>query len=186
MTVNLYNDLEKKFKEKQLQRNADSLRLHHPENRMEMNSINTEIKNTTKDLEKLGAIKLKVSKKEAATHFEKIGYKVRYEEPFWAIINTLSKVSYVVERFPTMKDLGIDEEEEVAVPFYRQCTFQQDTKTQVAWIDEMGIRLGSRVRFKDDDSGWWKVTTIGDHRMPEVQARVLERQYLKHRETTDI
>lgn len=175
--MNLYNELEKKFREKQLQRNAHSLRENHPEHRMELNVINTEIKNATKDLEKLGALKLKLSKKEAASHFEKLGYRVRYEDPFWVIINTLSKVGYVEERFPTMKDLGIDEEDDMGMPFYRQCTLQQEAKTQVVWLEEIGIRLGSRVRLKGDSSGWWKITDIGNHRIPEPQAGVLERQY---------
>jgi len=172
-----YDDLASRFKAIQLQKNEESLRFHHPLYRMEKAAIDKQIKEITKNFTVSGHSRNSSSHLEVAKHFENLGYKSQQtNETSWLIINNQEKVGTLEETFPTLKTLGLDEEEEFEVPYYRKCNFQLNDGTRLdAWINELGIRLGSRVRFKND-SIWWKVTNIGDVRLTEGQAKILERQ----------
>lgn len=70
--------------------------------------------------------------------------------------------------------------------YYRQCTFKQGNTFTTAWVEER-VKVGCKVTFKDrENSGFWEVLSVGDHRITEAAAKKFERAYLKQREASDI
>lgn len=62
--------------------------------------------------------------------------------------------------------------------FYRQCIFKQGNTQQTAWIEERGAKVGCRVTFKDDASGFWEVVSVSDQRLSEKYVKEHERDHL--------
>ena len=56
--------------------------------------------------------------------------------------------------------------------FFRQCIMRNAHGTTITWIEEPRARVGNRIRI--DDETWW-VLTVGEARVPESMARLLER-----------
>lgn len=65
-----------------------------------------------------------------------------------------------------------------------QCTMQNNNNTRTGWINSNKIKIGSRVKIKNDDR-WWAITQMGKI-MPDDSILEREQDYLHHRNATDI
>jgi hypothetical protein len=71
--------------------------------------------------------------------------------------------------------------------FYRQCTLQRTSTTQVSWIPEPFCELGKTLKLRDDDGLWtdgWKVVTVGPKRISEDQLPDSHNDIKWHRKRT--
>lgn len=67
---------------------------------------------------------------------------------------------------------------------YTQCKLTKDGQSQVAWIPTRGAKIGYFVELKPSNEFWRVNETYGT--IPEKMVKDNERNYISHREATDI
>ena len=73
--------------------------------------------------------------------------------------------------------------------FYRQCELSRAGIYCILWIPEKFTKLNTYIKLKQEDDSWqdgWFVGKVYDIRIEEKEVRERERDYLHHREATDI
>jgi hypothetical protein len=68
--------------------------------------------------------------------------------------------------------------------YYRQCTLKKGPTVQVAWIPEQFAKKGKYLRIGDDNG--WLVVEAGTRRISGQYLMEHEREYLNHRNVTDV
>ena len=68
--------------------------------------------------------------------------------------------------------------------YYRQCTLTRGTTTQIAWIPEQFAKKDKYLRIGDENG--WQVVEFGSHRLSGQYLMEHEREYMNHRNVTDV
>lgn len=74
--------------------------------------------------------------------------------------------------------------------FFRQCELVSGTTMTVGWIKEESAKVGAKIQILEnpgmDETMLWTVKAVGSARIPDKEAKSLERQFARHRKATDI
>jgi len=73
---------------------------------------------------------------------------------------------------------------------YKQCVLDRSGTRTVTWLPEEFAKPGKVVKLRkkrqEDWTDGWQVKVVGKKRLSEEQIACIDRQFLHHRETTDI